>query len=116
MEAAIVYLLKIGLFCFVTALRKYLSESQVDINIFAYILLKINHFQVPTPPKRKYKKRRQESSDEDFDSEEEEVKQCFGPGCIEPARAGSKYCNDKCGMKLATKWVQTQWMGGVRGV
>lgn len=29
-------------------------------------------------------------------------KQCFGPGCVEAARKGSKYCSEECGMKLAT--------------
>ncbi|XP_030640290.1 CXXC-type zinc finger protein 1a [Chanos chanos] len=29
------------------------------------------------------------------------VQQCLGPGCVEPARANSKYCSDDCGMKLA---------------
>lgn len=28
-------------------------------------------------------------------------KQCYGPGCIEVARKGSKYCSEKCGLKLA---------------
>ncbi|XP_025048349.1 CXXC-type zinc finger protein 1 isoform X5 [Alligator sinensis] len=27
--------------------------------------------------------------------------QCLGPGCVQPARPGSKYCSDQCGMKLA---------------
>lgn len=29
--------------------------------------------------------------------------QCYGPMCVEPARSGSKYCSDECGLKLATK-------------
>lgn len=33
------------------------------------------------------------------------LRQCLGPGCIEPARANSKYCSEECGMKLAAKWV-----------
>jgi COMPASS component SPP1 len=28
-------------------------------------------------------------------------RQCYGPGCIEAARRGSKYCSDECGLKLA---------------
>uniref|UniRef100_A0A8C4ZTE9 CXXC finger protein 1a n=1 Tax=Gadus morhua TaxID=8049 RepID=A0A8C4ZTE9_GADMO len=27
--------------------------------------------------------------------------QCLGPGCVESARSGSKYCSEDCGMKLA---------------
>ncbi|XP_075882902.1 CXXC-type zinc finger protein 1a isoform X2 [Nelusetta ayraudi] len=27
--------------------------------------------------------------------------QCLGPGCVQPARANSKYCSEDCGMKLA---------------
>uniref|UniRef100_A0A8C7PJQ8 CXXC-type zinc finger protein 1 n=1 Tax=Oncorhynchus mykiss TaxID=8022 RepID=A0A8C7PJQ8_ONCMY len=30
------------------------------------------------------------------------MRQCLGPGCVEVARAGSKYCSEDCGMKLAT--------------
>ncbi|XP_034447486.1 CXXC-type zinc finger protein 1a [Hippoglossus hippoglossus] len=29
------------------------------------------------------------------------VRQCLGPGCVEPARTSSKYCSEDCGMKLA---------------
>uniref|UniRef100_A0A8C5EVY1 CXXC-type zinc finger protein 1 n=1 Tax=Gouania willdenowi TaxID=441366 RepID=A0A8C5EVY1_GOUWI len=29
------------------------------------------------------------------------IRQCLGPGCVEPARNSSKYCSDNCGMKLA---------------
>lgn len=42
------------------------------------------------------------------DEEVEEVRQCFGPGCVLPARPGSKYCSDDdeaCGMKLARAYV-----------
>ena len=38
--------------------------------------------------------------------EVEEPKQCLGPGCIEPAKQGSKYCSDECGMKLARRLVR----------
>ncbi|XP_041713168.2 CXXC-type zinc finger protein 1-like [Coregonus clupeaformis] len=30
------------------------------------------------------------------------TRQCLGPGCVEVSRAGSKYCSEDCGMKLAT--------------
>ena len=33
------------------------------------------------------------------------TRQCFGPGCIEAARVGSKCCSDECGMKLAKRCV-----------
>ncbi|XP_037096773.1 CXXC-type zinc finger protein 1a isoform X4 [Syngnathus acus] len=29
------------------------------------------------------------------------LRQCLGPGCVQPARTSSKYCSDNCGMKLA---------------
>ena len=29
-------------------------------------------------------------------------KQCYGPGCINSSRKGSKYCSDECGVKLAS--------------
>lgn len=28
--------------------------------------------------------------------------QCYGPGCVETALPNSKYCSDRCGLKLAT--------------
>lgn len=31
------------------------------------------------------------------------LRQCLGPGCIQPARTNSKYCTEDCGMKLAAK-------------
>ncbi|XP_014289319.1 CXXC-type zinc finger protein 1 [Halyomorpha halys] len=31
--------------------------------------------------------------------------QCYGPGCVETALPNSKYCSDKCGIKLATNRV-----------
>ncbi|XP_074645336.1 CXXC-type zinc finger protein 1-like isoform X2 [Tubulanus polymorphus] len=43
-----------------------------------------------------------EELDRSFFEDEEEEKQCYGPGCINVARKGSKYCSDECGMKLAT--------------
>lgn len=31
------------------------------------------------------------------------LRQCLGPGCVQPARVDSKYCSEDCGMKLAAK-------------
>lgn len=31
------------------------------------------------------------------------LRQCLGPGCVQPARTNSKYCSEDCGMKLAAK-------------
>ncbi|XP_016073867.1 PREDICTED: CXXC-type zinc finger protein 1-like [Miniopterus natalensis] len=31
------------------------------------------------------------------------LRQCLGPGCVNPTRPGSKYCSDNCGMKLAAE-------------
>lgn len=47
---------------------------------------------------------------EDTSDEEEQIRSvsykpgmhCYGPGCTETARSNSKYCSDRCGMKLAT--------------
>ena len=36
-----------------------------------------------------------------LDHVSEGYKQCYGPGCIEVARKGSKYCSESCGLKLA---------------
>ncbi|KAL9959895.1 hypothetical protein ACROYT_G033268 [Oculina patagonica] len=42
--------------------------------------------------------------------------QCYGPGCTNAARSGSKYCSDECGIQLAVRRIQeilpqrmTQW-------
>lgn len=54
-------------------------------------------------------KQKQKHRDKVRHSERAEVKdnggmrQCLGPGCVEVARTGSKYCSDDCGMKLAAK-------------
>ncbi|XP_067683039.1 CXXC-type zinc finger protein 1-like [Haliotis asinina] len=46
-------------------------------------------------------KRRHTDVDDFVDTEEEEARQCYGPGCTEAARSNSKYCSDDCGLKLA---------------
>ncbi|XP_022081403.1 CXXC-type zinc finger protein 1-like [Acanthaster planci] len=33
---------------------------------------------------------------------EEDLPQCYGPGCVNAARPSSKYCSEACGLKLAT--------------
>ncbi|KAK2144497.1 hypothetical protein LSH36_751g01049 [Paralvinella palmiformis] len=48
-------------------------------------------------------KRKMEEDFEEMLDDEQVPRQCMGPGCIEPAREGSKYCSDECGMKLATQ-------------
>ncbi|KAL5013580.1 hypothetical protein ScPMuIL_007850 [Solemya velum] len=62
--------------------------------------------------KRSYKKKqkakekadsnkRKKQEFEEAEIEEDEARQCYGPGCIESAKSNSKYCSDECGMKLA---------------
>ena len=38
-----------------------------------------------------------------LDSKKEEPRHCLGPGCINAARNGSKYCSDECGVQLALR-------------
>ena len=54
---------------------------------------------------RKPKQKHSEVASEEAGGEgrEDEPRQCYGPGCVEMARQGSKYCSDECGLKLATK-------------
>lgn len=60
-----------------------------------------------SPTKKHGRKKRERLENEYYEDhhtrepEVEEPKQCLGPGCVEPARQGSKYCSDECGMKLA---------------
>lgn len=46
-------------------------------------------------------RRRQTDFDDSLETDDDMPRQCYGPQCIEPARTGSKYCSDECGMKLA---------------
>ncbi|XP_013419926.1 CXXC-type zinc finger protein 1 isoform X2 [Lingula anatina] len=58
----------------------------------------------PKPKQTKTVRRRgQKEYDVDIyqETDGDTPRQCYGPGCIEAARFGSKYCSDECGMKLA---------------
>ena len=57
-----------------------------------------------------YKRNQQNLQSNQFSSHHHKhtsnVRQCYGPGCINAARNNSKYCSDDCGVKLATKYMQ----------
>lgn len=52
------------------------------------------------------RKRRDSSSDRELPPNAHLMtdypRQCYGPGCVNSARYGSKYCSDQCGTALAT--------------
>ena len=48
-------------------------------------------------------RRRHTDVDDALETDDDMPRQCYGPQCIEPARTGSKYCSDECGMKLAKR-------------
>uniref|UniRef100_T1KQN6 CXXC-type zinc finger protein 1 n=1 Tax=Tetranychus urticae TaxID=32264 RepID=T1KQN6_TETUR len=48
------------------------------------------------------KTHRQRERERDVYEVDDGLRQCYGPGCINIARRGSKYCSDNCGIKLAT--------------
>lgn len=62
-----------------------------------------------SPVKKHGRKKSQHKAENDYyedhhvraEQEDDVPKQCLGPGCVEHARPGSKYCSDECGMKLA---------------
>ncbi|KAI8781518.1 CXXC-type zinc finger protein 1 [Biomphalaria glabrata] len=51
--------------------------------------------------RQKSSSRRRGEVDDALESDVDTPRQCYGPGCVEPAKIGSKYCSDECGMKLA---------------
>ena len=34
-------------------------------------------------------------------------RQCYGPGCTNASRSGSKYCSDECGIQLAVRYTNS---------
>ncbi|XP_068759395.1 CXXC-type zinc finger protein 1-like [Montipora capricornis] len=67
------------------------------------------------PSERPRKRKRISSNEEktrmsiDYaeEKEKDEVpRQCYGPGCANAARVGSKYCSDECGIQLAVRRIQ----------
>ncbi|KAK7102665.1 CXXC-type zinc finger protein 1-like [Littorina saxatilis] len=47
--------------------------------------------------------RQQQENEEVGEVEDDGPRHCYGPGCVQQARPGSKYCCDECGMKLAKR-------------
>lgn len=65
----------------------------------------INSLQHTSQTQKNRKKRRDSSSDcgeSNVHLQTDYARQCYGPGCVNSARYGSKYCCDSCGTKLAT--------------
>ncbi|XP_065581204.1 CXXC-type zinc finger protein 1-like isoform X2 [Artemia franciscana] len=60
------------------------------------------------PPKVKKKevmkehRRKKRESVSEEEQGDDEVRQCYGPGCTKPSKFKSKYCSDNCGLNLAT--------------
>ncbi|XP_053211936.1 CXXC-type zinc finger protein 1-like [Panonychus citri] len=38
---------------------------------------------------------------ESYENDDNSIRQCYGPGCVNIARRSSKYCSDECGLRLA---------------
>jgi hypothetical protein len=61
---------------------------------------------------RKDKARHQEKKEA---KEEELIKQCCGPACVQSALKGSKYCGEECGLRLARSRILTILPDRIRG-
>lgn len=64
----------------------------------------INSLQHISQTPKTRRKRKDSDSDHEHNAhlQTDYPRQCYGPGCINSARFGSKYCSDDCGIKLAT--------------
>ncbi|XP_043849496.1 CXXC-type zinc finger protein 1-like [Dromiciops gliroides] len=70
-------------------------------------VVKVKH--IKRHKKEKYRRHRQKQRHKDkwkhtertHSKDPTSFPQCLGPSCVQPARPGSKYCCDDCGMKLA---------------
>jgi hypothetical protein len=88
------------------ALEVKVELETLNLSLYSTFILIISIFQ----SKSKHSRHHPKSHDLDiefehplFEDVDESMTQCYGPGCSEIARPGSKYCSDDCGMKLATK-------------
>ncbi|XP_026681945.1 CXXC-type zinc finger protein 1-like [Diaphorina citri] len=78
---------------------KYCSDSLLNPALLNPLCFCGVMFQKIKQPSTRRRKRADSSSDEDSSPV---TNQCVGPECVNPARDGSKYCSDSCGLKMAT--------------
>lgn len=81
-----------------------ISEGKLVKLLVSTLINNFNYFRVGLSRSRR--RRRESSSDRELPPnahlQTDYPRQCYGPGCINSARYGSKYCSDDCGVRLAT--------------
>ncbi|GLV36846.1 CXXC finger protein 1 [Carabus blaptoides fortunei] len=84
-------------------MKKYGGSNRLKLRCKHRTCINLLQF---TPQSQKTRRKRRDSSSDcgetNLHLQTEYPRQCFGPGCVNSARYGSKYCSDTCGTKLAT--------------